>query len=80
MQHDMTSAELERIHAEIAKLMAETTKLSAETAKLNSEAGKLNAETGKLTRETFWYPLAIASGLVGGVAAVTTIIIKILLS
>ena len=52
---DMTTAELEKIHAEIAKLMT---------------------ETAKINRETMWYPVAVATGLIGAVATVTTIIIK----
>ncbi|HEK1684519.1 TPA: hypothetical protein SMR42_000829 [Pseudomonas putida] len=59
----MPQAEAERIHAEIAKLMAETR--------------KLNADSGKLTRETFWYPVAIATGLVTAVAGITALIIKL---
>ena len=31
MTNDMTTAELEKIHAEIAKLMAETAKINRET-------------------------------------------------
>jgi hypothetical protein len=65
-EHTMTRAELEKIHVEIAKLMAETR--------------KLNAEAGKMTRETFWYPVAIASGMIGAVVTITitvaTLIIK----
>ncbi|MFW3895382.1 hypothetical protein [Pseudomonas bharatica] len=72
------STEAEKIHAEIAKLMAETVKLSAETGKLAAESAKLAAESRKLTRETFWYPLAIASALVGSVAANTALTVKYL--
>ncbi|MBJ9975538.1 hypothetical protein IAE35_07025 [Pseudomonas sp. S75] len=60
----MPQAEAEKLHVEIAKLMAETR--------------KLNAEAGKFSRETFWYPVAIATGLIGTVATVTTLIIKFL--
>ncbi|EMB3756952.1 hypothetical protein U8469_004621, partial [Salmonella enterica] len=42
--HEMTTAELEKIHAEIAKLMA---------------------ETAKINRETMWYPIVVATGLIG---------------
>ncbi len=56
MTNDMTTAELEKIHAEIAKLMA---------------------ETAKINRGTMWYPLAVATGLIGAVATVTTLIIKL---
>lgn len=52
----------QRVDAEIAKLVAES-------VKLNNEARKLVAETGKLSRETFWYPIAIAAGLMGAGAA-----------
>jgi len=69
MSNAMTTAELEKIHSEIAKLMAETSKLNAETT-------KLRAESGKLSREMFWYPVAIASGLVGAVAAATLALTK----
>lgn len=61
--YDMPQAEAEKIHVEIAKLMAETR--------------KLNVDSGKLTREIFWYPVAIATGLVTAVAGITTLIIKI---
>jgi hypothetical protein len=67
----MTPEEIEQVHANINKLMAETMKLSAETTKLHAEAGKL-------TRETFWFPMAIATGLVVSVATVTGVLIKLL--
>lgn len=60
----MKQAELERVHVEIVKLMA--------------EQRKLNAEAGKMTRETFWYPVAVATGLIGTVATVTAVLIKLL--
>ncbi|WP_445495233.1 hypothetical protein [Photorhabdus sp. SF281] len=53
--HEMTTAELEKIHAEIAKLMA---------------------ETAKINRKAMWYPIVVASGLVGAVAAITTLLLK----
>jgi hypothetical protein len=59
----MKQAELEKVHVEIVKLMA--------------EQRKLNAEAGKMTRETFWYPVAVATGLIGTVA-VTAVLIKLL--
>lgn len=52
---EMTTAELEKIHAEIAKLMAETTKIN---------------------REATWYPIVVASGLIGAVATITTLLLK----
>ncbi|MGX5055978.1 hypothetical protein ACWKX9_20290 [Enterobacter asburiae] len=55
--NDMTTAELEKIHAEIAKLMA---------------------ETSKLNRESAWYPIVVATGLIGAVAAVTTVLLKLI--
>jgi hypothetical protein len=60
----MEQAELEKVHVEIVKLMA--------------EQRKLNAEAGKMTRETFWYPVAVAAGLIGTVATVTAVLIKLL--
>jgi len=53
----MHAAEMDKMHAEIAKLMAET--------------GKINAEARKINRETLWYPLLIATGLVGSIVALT---------
>ncbi|MGL9750802.1 MAG: hypothetical protein ACR5LC_04785 [Symbiopectobacterium sp.] len=55
--NEMTTHELEKIHAEIAKLMA---------------------KTAKINRETMWYPVAVATGLIGAVATVTTLIIKLI--
>ena len=55
--NDMTTAEMEKIHAEIAKLMA---------------------ETSKLNRESAWYPIVVATGLIGAVAAVTTVLLKLI--
>ncbi|SDO43879.1 hypothetical protein SAMN04489798_2953 [Pseudomonas arsenicoxydans] len=60
----MKQAELEMVHVEIVKLL--------------SEQRKLNAEAGKMTRETFWYPVAVATGLIGTVATITTVLIKLL--
>jgi hypothetical protein len=61
----MTSAELEKIRAEISKLIAET--------------GKLNAENRKMSKEVFWYPVAVSTGLIGAVATLTTLLIKLFL-
>ncbi|WP_123434628.1 hypothetical protein [Pseudomonas brassicacearum] len=60
----MKQAGLEKLHAEIIKLLA--------------EQRKLNAEAGKMTRENFWYPVAIAIGMIGTVATVTAVLIKLL--
>jgi hypothetical protein len=49
-----------------------------EIVKLIAEQRKLNAEAGKMTRETFWYPVAVAIGLIGTVATVTAVLIKLL--
>jgi hypothetical protein len=48
-----------------------------EIIKLMAEQRKLNAEAGKMTRETFWYLVAVATGLIGIVATVTTVLIKL---
>lgn len=72
MEHaGMSQSELEKVHAEIAKLIAES-------IKLNEEARKFKAETGKITREMFWYPMAVATGLVVAVASATTLVLKLL--
>ncbi|MEN4527374.1 hypothetical protein RM160_21995 (plasmid) [Pantoea agglomerans] len=61
---DMNELNSNRINMDIAKLMAETQ--------------KLNAEAGKLNRETFWYPVAVSTGMIGAVATVTVLIMKAL--
>lgn len=61
---DMNELNSNKIQAEIAKLMAETQ--------------KLNAEAGKLTRETFWYPVAVSTGMIGAVVTVTVLVMKAL--
>ncbi|EKH1093471.1 hypothetical protein O6L24_003985 [Salmonella enterica] len=48
--HEMTTAELEKIHAEIAKI----------------------------NRETMWYPIVVATGLIGAVATITTVLLKMI--
>lgn len=64
--YTQSEADLEKTHSEIVKLLAETR--------------KLNAEAGKMTRETFWYPVAVATGLITAVAAIvataTTLLLK----
>lgn len=79
----MTAADLnleaEKIHAEIYKLSAENAKLAAENAKLTAERDKLSIEPREGTREIFWYPLGIATALVGSVAAITALAIRYLL-
>jgi hypothetical protein len=57
----MTDSEGRKVDAEIAKLIAETSKLVSEAAKLN--------------KETFWYPMALATGLVIAVGAVVKYIL-----
>lgn len=63
-QYNMTQAEAEKIHVEIAKLMAETS--------------KLNAEARKMNREAFWYPVAVSGALIGSVAAITALLLKVI--
>ena len=57
----MTDTEVRKLEADIAETMANTMKLGAETAKLN--------------KETFWYPMALATGLVIAVGAVVKYIL-----
>lgn len=52
-------------------------KMRAEIAKLIAESSKINAETSKINAEARWYPLAVATGLVGAVAGLTAIVIKV---
>jgi hypothetical protein len=57
----MTDIEVKKLEVDIAETMANTMKLGAETAKLN--------------KETFWYPMALATGLVLSVGAVVKFIL-----
>lgn len=52
--------------------------LREEILKLVVEQHKLNTETGKITREIFWYPVAIATGMIVTVSTVTAAIIKLI--
>lgn len=83
--HALSPAELEKIHAKIVKLMDDTIKRNAESRKFNAEAGKFNPEASKLiadaskfTRETFWYPMAVVTGLYCVMAVIMTVIYKLL--
>ncbi|MDD2058344.1 hypothetical protein N5D52_04955 [Pseudomonas sp. GD03860] len=60
----LSQAETEEIHLEIIKLMKDTK--------------KINIETGKITSEIFWYPMAIALGLIGSISTVTAVMIKLI--
>ncbi|MNJ30637.1 hypothetical protein D3C77_252440 [compost metagenome] len=62
----LSQAEAAEIHLEIIKLMNDTK--------------KLNTEAEKITSEIFWYPMAIALGLIGRVSTVTTVMIKLIRS
>lgn len=46
--------------------------------KTDAEIAKLIAETAKLNKETFWYPVALATGLVIAVGAVGAVVKYIL--
>lgn len=48
----------------------------AELAKVNAEIAKLIAETSKLNRESAWYPIVVATSLIGAVATITTVLLK----
>lgn len=61
--------------------MSDTSMTTAEQAisddKMRAEIAKLITETSKINAEARWYPLAVATGLVGASAGLTAIIIKI---
>ncbi len=50
----------------------------AELANINAEIAKLIAETSKLNRESAWYPIVVATGLIGAVATITTVLLKLI--
>ncbi|WP_189389252.1 hypothetical protein [Buttiauxella sp. B2] len=51
---------------------------TAELAKIHAEIAKLMAETSKINRETMWYPVVVATGIIGAVATITTLLNKFL--
>lgn len=51
---------------------------TAELEKIHAEIAKLMAETAKINRETMWYPIVVATGLVGAVATITTVLLKMI--
>ncbi|ASE01230.1 hypothetical protein EF68_002636 [Salmonella enterica subsp. enterica] len=57
---------------------AELAKSNAKIVKLNAKIAKLIAETSKLNRESAWYPIVVATGLVGAVATITTVLLKLI--
>lgn len=58
--------------------MENTEMKQAELEKIHAEIAKLIAETGKINRESRWYPVVVASGLLGAGAGLATLIIKFL--
>lgn len=62
--------------------MVDTSMTTAEQTlsddKMRAEIAKLIAETSKINATAHWYPLAVAIGLVGAIAGLTAIIIKII--
>ena len=90
-QFTMDALEYRKVDAEIANLIAMTSKLNAETAKINAEilnsfeermktvaeTAQAKAQARKFMRETFWYPVLIASGLIGAVATVVATVVKL---
>lgn len=51
---------------------------TAELEKIHAEIAKLMAETAKINRETMWYPIVVATGLIGAVATITTMLLKMI--
>lgn len=51
---------------------------TAELEKIHAEIAKLMAETTKINRETMWYPIVVATGLIGAVATITTVLLKMI--
>jgi hypothetical protein len=51
---------------------------TAELEIIHMEIAKLMEQTSRINQETMWYPMAVATGIVGAVATATTILIKLL--
>ncbi|OCA52652.1 hypothetical protein [Photorhabdus namnaonensis] len=56
--------------------MSTTDMTIAELEKIHAEIAKLMAETTKINREAAWYPIIVASSLIGAVATITTLLLK----
>lgn len=51
---------------------------TAELKNIHTEIARLMAQTSRINRETMWYPVMVATALIGTVATVTTILIKLM--
>ncbi|MCC8420556.1 hypothetical protein [Photorhabdus thracensis] len=49
---------------------------TVELEKIHAEIAKLMVETTKINREAIWYPIVVASDLIGAVATITTLLLK----
>ncbi|EGT7582951.1 hypothetical protein OP853_001215 [Salmonella enterica] len=50
---------------------------TAELEKIHAEIAKLMAETTKINRETVWYPIVVSTSLIGAVATITAVLLKL---
>lgn len=76
-QPTMGNSDYARFNAEL-----DIAKIYAEISHILADIRKKEAETSKISKETFWYPVLIATGLVGAIAtltaAITSLVIKFL--
>lgn len=66
-----------RLDAEIAQMGSAARKSDAEAGQIERQAAKTEAETRKLAAESFWYPLVLATTMLGGMAAVVGAVIAL---
>ena len=67
-QPAMDNSNYARFNAELA-----IAKVYAEILQILADTRKKEAETAKLNRETIWYPLLLASGLIGAIATIVKV-------
>jgi quinol-cytochrome oxidoreductase complex cytochrome b subunit len=76
--HGLSQAELDKIHAAISQLIDQTIQRNEESRKVSAEVPKPTVEACKFTRETFWYPMAVVTGLYCVIAVIMTVIYRLL--
>lgn len=73
-----STIETRKNELDLDRALAEVHNLNAETRKMFTEMSKITAETEKIRKETFWYPLALAIGIVATISGATAGLIKLL--
>lgn len=73
-----TKAELATTRDDLSDFVRASSEDVQELAVAAAEASKFRAETTTFSRDAIWYPVAVASGLIGATAAATVAITRFL--